>query len=228
MLQYKIPQDVQRDDQILPFMTMKQLIILAVGGGICYVLFGVLSRHFFIEIWGPIIFIIAVTTIAVAYLNIGGVTFPKWVLLIIEYKLNPQSRIWNSKYSIIPEMKAIIVTATKKKEDPKKQNSKTGEEVKKKTLAELAMEIDMKKGQYKENKSIQEEHLNMNLFDEEDKNSISRINVMSSQKSSVNLPIIKEEIKKVDENVNFDKISSEALNKIEDKRKYKPLRDNEL
>ena len=53
MLQYKIPQDVQREDTIIGPITMRQLIICAIGGGIAYTLYMILSKSYYMSVWLP-------------------------------------------------------------------------------------------------------------------------------------------------------------------------------
>ena len=176
MLQYKVPQNVQRDDELLPFLTMKQLIILAIGGGFSYVLFSILSQMFFIEIWGPIVFIPVVFTVATAFVKINGISFPKWFMLIIEYSLIPQKRIWNNKTSVEKYIKAIITSTPKKsttKKNIKKEKPKT-------SLKKFIKNINTNKDQH--TISHHAVNLNQDLFDEEDNDALLRINSIIEKK----------------------------------------------
>ena len=44
MLQYKIPQDIGIEDKIVGPFSLRQLLIVAVGGGISYAIFAISSR----------------------------------------------------------------------------------------------------------------------------------------------------------------------------------------
>lgn len=143
-MQYKIPQNVQREDQILSFLTMRQLGILAIGGTICYIIFISLSPYFFIEVWGIALIIPAGFTLAIAFLNIGGVSFLKWFLLIMERQMVSQKRIWNNKHSLDTQMHAMISVLAVKQTSAVHVKRKNNEiEVKQeKTLAELVQGIE--------------------------------------------------------------------------------------
>lgn len=93
-MQFKIPQDVQRPDKIVGPLTLKQLIIVTIGGGISYVLYSILSKQYFLEVWLPPVLFILLFTAAIAFLKIHDIPFTKFVLLYIEYKMRPQQRTW--------------------------------------------------------------------------------------------------------------------------------------
>lgn len=95
-LRYKVPQNVQRADQIIAFITMKQLIILLITGGISYILFTQLSKLYTLsqfEIFFVCIpFLIGV---AFAFLKIKGIPLLKFCFLMIEQTLYlPPRRFW--------------------------------------------------------------------------------------------------------------------------------------
>jgi len=92
-MQYKIPQNVQLEDKILPFMTMKQLIVVGIGGGFAYMLYIGLETQP-TEVWLPPVVVITVLTLAVAFLKIGNIPFTKYLLLALERYLNAKRRYW--------------------------------------------------------------------------------------------------------------------------------------
>ena len=49
-MQYKIPQNVRIEDKIVGPLTLKQLIILGVGGGITYAIYVALARVYYVEV----------------------------------------------------------------------------------------------------------------------------------------------------------------------------------
>ena len=93
-MQFKVPQDVLRPDKIVGFLTLQQLIIVAIGGGVDYSLYIVLSKQYLVEIWMPPVLFIALITMAFAFVKFHDILFEKLVLIFIEYKFKPRARMW--------------------------------------------------------------------------------------------------------------------------------------
>lgn len=93
-LQYKIPQNVQVEDKIVGPLTLKQLIVLGVGGGFTYVIYTVLASKYYWEVWLIPTAIPGLLTLAVTFLKINGIPFWKWCLLMLEFLFNPKKRIF--------------------------------------------------------------------------------------------------------------------------------------
>ena len=93
-MQFKVPQDVLRPDKIVGFLTLRQLIIVAIGGGIAYSLYIILSKQYFIEIWLPPVAFVAVITLAFAFFKFHEIVFEKLVPIFIEYKFRPRALTW--------------------------------------------------------------------------------------------------------------------------------------
>ena len=131
MLQYKIAQNVEVEDKIVGPLTMKQLIICAVGGGIAYVIFLTLSSTYFIEVWLPPVAIISIITLMIAFLEIRGIKFTKWFLLMMEAMINPNKRVWDKDEStaLIYEPPSAKQVA-KEEEDDKKDDDKKDDQPK--------------------------------------------------------------------------------------------------
>jgi len=91
-MQYKIPQNVQIEDKIVGPLTLKQLIILGVGGGLSYAIYVALAKTYYWQVWLIPVGIPALLTLAIAFLKISGIPFGKWVFLMIEYAVNPKKR----------------------------------------------------------------------------------------------------------------------------------------
>lgn len=92
-MQFKVPQNVQIEDKILPFMTLRQLIICGIGGGFAYMLY-IGLQHQNPEIWIPPVAVVSLLTVAIAFLKIQDILFVPFVLLALERYLNEQKRIW--------------------------------------------------------------------------------------------------------------------------------------
>lgn len=93
-MQYKIPQNVQIEDKIVGPLTLKQLIILGVGGGFTYAIYTMLASQYYWEVWLVPTAIPGLLTLAVTFLKIGGIPFGKWCFLMMEYFWNPKKRIF--------------------------------------------------------------------------------------------------------------------------------------
>src|SRR3990167_7012089 len=93
-MQFKIPQNGQREDTIIGPITLRQLIILGIGGGIGYVIYLTLAKKYFIEIWLPPVLFVGLLTVAFAFVKIRNLSFLKYLLLLIVYNLIPRKRTW--------------------------------------------------------------------------------------------------------------------------------------
>lgn len=94
-MQFKVPQDVLRPDKIVGFLTLRQLIICAIGGGFAYSLYIVLSKQYFVEVWLIPVAFITLVTLAFAFFKFHDIVFEKFILIFIEYKFKPRNRVWN-------------------------------------------------------------------------------------------------------------------------------------
>lgn len=99
MLQYKIPQNVEVEDTIIGPITMRQLIVLAIGGGIAYLFYITLAKTYFFEVWGPPVIFFSLMSICIAFVEIRNISFVKWVLLMFETMMLPKKRVWDKRQS---------------------------------------------------------------------------------------------------------------------------------
>jgi len=98
VLQYKIPQNVGIEDKIVGPFSLRQLIILAIGGGISYVAFAISSRIYELNIIEYILIVLpALFSLALAMLKVRNVSFGKFILLAIEFAIKPKKRIWDHR-----------------------------------------------------------------------------------------------------------------------------------
>lgn len=94
-MQFKIPQNVQREDTIFLNVTFKQLLIMLVGGGFAYSVYIILARTGqpqAVAITPAAL--LALLTLAIAFLKIRDMTFLQAVLYFIEYSFKPKVRYW--------------------------------------------------------------------------------------------------------------------------------------
>lgn len=93
-MQFKVPQNVQREDTIVGPLTLKQLIISGVGGGVTYGVYTALSNTYTWPVWiGPTL-ILASITILFAFVKVHELTFTQYILSGIAYLFLPRKRVW--------------------------------------------------------------------------------------------------------------------------------------
>ena len=135
-MQYKVPQNVQREDTIIGPVTLKQLVILAIGGMIAYFTYLGLAKTYYWQVWFPPVGIITALTLAFAFLKIHSLRFHQFLMNFIEFHLLPKQRIWiqgTATPIILPEEKK------EEKEEPKKEQVN---QKKPKSLEELTNILD--------------------------------------------------------------------------------------
>ncbi|MBU1934743.1 PrgI family protein, partial [Patescibacteria group bacterium] len=127
-MQYKIPQNIGVEDRIVGPFTLKQLIIVAVGGGISYVLFTITSKIYELNVLEYVIIAFpALIALAAALIKINNIPFTKFVLLTLEYAIKPKKRLWDHR-GIAP-LVAPDLTETKVKTEAVATDEKTKESV---------------------------------------------------------------------------------------------------
>ncbi len=137
-MQFKVPQDVQREDQILWFITLRQLIMLFVGGGISYMIFISVSKRYTLNTIEIILvalpFLLAV---AFAFVKIKGLPLFKFILLVIEASIfRAPRRYWQTNSDVFISM-TTLVSPLEKANNTTNTNPKTVEANKIKKLAAL-------------------------------------------------------------------------------------------
>lgn len=128
-MQYKIPQDVQREDKIIGPFTLQQFLYLISGAMMGYIVFSIVSKiahSFGVGFLFGIIFFAAIGAFAV--IEIQGKSLPDFVVAFILFSLRPRKRVWQ-KDIFIPD---IAYIPTKKKEGaPPKDPSQIKSELEK-------------------------------------------------------------------------------------------------
>ena len=128
-MQYKIPQDVQREDKIIWGLTLRQFLYLLSGAMVGYLVFSIISKitHSFSAgfLFGIIFFAFIG---AFAVIEIKGKSLPDFVVAFILFSLRSRKRVWQ-KDIFIPD---IAYIPTKKKEEaPPKDPSQIKSELEK-------------------------------------------------------------------------------------------------
>jgi len=125
-MEFKVPQNVQREDTIFGPVTFKQLGILLIGGGLSYVIYLVLARNNYTAlVWGPAAGIPGLITLIVAFVKIQDMTFSKAFMYFLELILKPRNRFYSTnnllyKHSFAKE--PIFISLNQKKIEAKKEN----------------------------------------------------------------------------------------------------------
>jgi hypothetical protein len=97
-MQYKIPQNVGIEDKIVGPLSLRQLIIVAVGTGISWVLFAIMSKLYevnFIEY--AVIAMPALLSAAFALIRINDQSLTKYLQLLMEFSMKPKRRVWDHR-----------------------------------------------------------------------------------------------------------------------------------
>ena len=99
----KIPQNVRVQDKLIGPLGLKQIILIAVGGGFSYTLFAMMNKtygyvppvaHAFI--WWP-----GILAAAFAVVRINDITLFRYCLLTIEMMSKPRQRVWQPRHGLI-------------------------------------------------------------------------------------------------------------------------------
>ncbi len=134
-MQYKVPQNVQKEDRIVGFLTFKQLIIVIIGGTIAYGIYAVLERQGIPTlIWAVPVAIILLFTAAFAFLKIANLPFHAYLALLIERLLVPSKRVWIKG--------ADRVVGEDNYESPEEMKAKKEKEEKRTTIAHKESQIE--------------------------------------------------------------------------------------
>lgn len=93
-MQYKIPVQIENEDPIVFWLSLRQLIIVMVWGGLWYSLFTSLSPNVWSEMAAiPSIFLFLVS-VFIAIFKYAEMTFVPFVLAFVRYKINIAERKW--------------------------------------------------------------------------------------------------------------------------------------
>ena len=125
-MQYRVPQNVQREDIILWFITFRQFIILLLGFGLSYFLFVQVKKNYEVsDVETILIWIPGMLAVAIAFVKINGITLFHFILLAIENAFfRPPRRYWihgvgepfvslSTDYSLKSKKKKVVETPVK-------------------------------------------------------------------------------------------------------------------
>lgn len=139
----KIPQNVYIEDRIVGPLTLRQIITMAIGGGISYSMYASLARAYgsvdlmtTIVVWTP-----AVIAAAFAIIKINDLTLSRIVLLVVERMLKAPVRTWTPREGISINIKVLATQENEKNMKRVQAQQKADTEAKKKIM-ELSSVVD--------------------------------------------------------------------------------------
>ena len=141
-MQFKVPQDVQREDRIVGPLTLRQLITCGIGFSIAYAIYTTLGRDYeVITALIPVI-IIGLITVVFAFIKPLDLTFERYILFRVESLILPPKRYWIKGTADPSRLVYVPAVSTKKKMTDKALEG--DQQKKKKSLAELSKILDQK------------------------------------------------------------------------------------
>jgi hypothetical protein len=140
----KIPQNVQIEDKLIGPLSLRQIIIIAIGGGMSYAFYAVIEKSMGVVpiyahalIWWP-----AIILTAIAVVRINDISLTRYMLLILESSLKPKIRIWQPRKGVL----SLPPKVTEKKAKKKAKGEDSSDAVKNKKsdvrLEELSVLLD--------------------------------------------------------------------------------------
>ena len=108
-MQYKIPQEIGNEDRLIGPLSLRQLIIVGIGGGLAYMIYISLSKTTDAIVYIPPMVVIILLTLAIAFFKKDNLTFTRMSLLFLEMTINPTKRVWVNFAGDISPFKLIEV-----------------------------------------------------------------------------------------------------------------------
>lgn len=133
----KIPQNVYVEDRIVGPITLRQLIILGLGAGLSYVLYGTatktgpVSLPLTIALWSP-----TLVAAAFAFLRVNDLSLFNIILLMIEHANKPSQRVWSQH----PGISIAIITHAASNGETEKTHQKNAAQAAR--LSEMARQLE--------------------------------------------------------------------------------------
>lgn len=114
-MQYKIPVQIENEDPIIIGLSLRQLMIVMIGGWIWYSMFTALAKSISPEIAaipGILVFLLA---FAIAKFKIAEMSFMQFVLSFIRLKSNLDKRNWQKWVDSFPAIDIGFISINDKK-----------------------------------------------------------------------------------------------------------------
>lgn len=139
----KIPQNVQIEDRVVGPLSLRQIIIMAIGGGLSYVMYASVQRAIghvniplTIVLWIP-----AAIAAAFALVNINDMSLLRICLLLLERMQKPSLRTWAPRTGISITIRTSA--ADGKDENAGKKRAEVPGQTTEQQIADLTRVVDM-------------------------------------------------------------------------------------
>ncbi len=140
----KIPQNVYIEDRIVGPLTLRQIITMAIGGGISYSMYASLAKAYgsvdlvtTIIVWTP-----AVIAAAFAIIKVNDLTLSRIVLLMIERMLKAPVRTWTPREGISINIKVMASQKNEKEANKRMQAQAKADSEAHRKIQELSAVMD--------------------------------------------------------------------------------------
>ncbi len=133
-MQYKIPVQIENEDPILLWLSLRQLIILGVGWFITYQVFQWLAKNVWFAIAIIPTVILWTITLAIALFKYSEMTFLPFIVALLRFLINSRERVWKNAVDSFQPIDIWYIVINQKKQD----------EIKIKDKKEKYNEIDKK------------------------------------------------------------------------------------
>lgn len=151
----KIPQNVYIEDHIVGPLTLKQMLIVGIGAGFSYVLYGMLTKAYgalplpmTIIVWIP-----AAIAGMFAFVRINDISLFRLLLLTIEKINKPSTRVWSPRRGITINIRTFVAPEDTKQRTEAKQET----EVEHAQFSELSAILDQKTEEVEQAEEAEEE-----------------------------------------------------------------------
>lgn len=95
LMQYKIPLQIENEDVIVAWLSLRQLFILMVWGGLAYTVFKYAEIRVGPTVWLVLAIPLVLIGVVIALIRIAEMTFLPTVLNFFRLSLNARSRVWS-------------------------------------------------------------------------------------------------------------------------------------
>ncbi len=140
----KIPQNVYVEDRIIGPISLRQIIICLLTGGLTYMLYSTFEATGTLSILTRILsFIPIILGASFAFVKINGITLTRFCLLLIERADKPVIRIWTARKGIyIGVAAASLKSDDEVEKESRLEAAKRHEDEKRKRIEELSNLLD--------------------------------------------------------------------------------------
>jgi len=142
----KIPQNVYIEDRIVGPLTLRQTLIMAVGGGFSYTLYTSLSKAMggkLDPVTTVLVWIPCLISVAFALIKVNDLSLSRLLLLLIERSNNPNKRVWIPRTGLTIHIRTLTLEMEKAEKEKEEQRKKAAAEAHTQTrLSELTTVLD--------------------------------------------------------------------------------------